>query len=120
MRILVADDDRVMSRIVCDVLASFGHQPTPVFDAVQLHMAAMRLPAPDAIILDLSMPGGTGLDSLMKLKRSAKTLPIPVLVLSGTTDVHTAQLVKELGAVEFIPKPLVPEVLMASVASLAM
>jgi two-component system phosphate regulon response regulator PhoB len=118
MRILVADDDRVISRIVCDVLELFGHEPVPVFDAIQLHAAAMRRPPPEAIILDLTMPGGTGVEALKKLKRSTRTLSIPVLVLTGTSDERTAALVKELGAVELIPKPFVPENLMASVASL--
>jgi two-component system cell cycle response regulator DivK len=118
MRILVADDDRVTSRVICDELTEVGHSVVPVFDAMQVLMVAMRQPAPEAIILDLTMPGGTGIEALKKLKMSTKTMGIPVLVLSGTIDARMPDIVKQLGAAEFIPKPVAPDVLLANVASL--
>src|SRR3981189_58232 len=86
MRILVADDDRVMSQLICAVVREAGHMPIPAFDAMQTVMFAMHSPAPALIILDISMPGGTGLEALLKLKRSARTSEIPVVVLSGSSD----------------------------------
>ncbi len=105
MRILVADDDPVTSKLVCAMVRGMGHVPMPAFDAVQSFMLALRAPQPDAIILDLSMPGGTGMGVLDKLKSSTKTAEIPVVVLSGTTDPNARQAALVAGAVAFLAKP---------------
>jgi putative two-component system response regulator len=115
MRILVADDDRVLSQLICAIVREAGHMPIPAFDAMQTVMFAMRPPAPALIILDISMPGGTGLEALKKLKLSARTSEIPVVVLSGNTETDMPAQVKALGAVDFLPKPIDPELLLAAV-----
>jgi len=111
VKILVADDDRVISQLICAVVREAGHTPIPAFDAVQAMMAANRSPQPDCIILDIHMPGAAGIDTLRKIKQSAKTAGIPVIVLSGTTDETISQAAMQLGAVTFLGKPLVPEAL---------
>ncbi len=74
------------------------------FDAMQSLMVAMRN-APSAIILDLNMPGGAGLEVLKKLKSSNKTSSIPVIVLSGSIDpAEGSTTAKNLGAEEFFAK----------------
>ncbi len=111
MKIIVADDDRVLSELVCAIVRQGGHMPIPAYDSMQTLMFAMRPPVPDLIILDINMPGGTGLDALIKLKRSARTSPIPVLVLSGSTEQDMPEQVRALGAVRFLAKPIDPEAL---------
>jgi DNA-binding response OmpR family regulator len=111
VKILVADDDRVLSQLVCAIVREAGHVPIPAYDAMQVVMFAMRSPTPAAIILDINMPGGTGLEALRKLKLSARTSPIPVIVLSGSAEIDMPQQVKALGADEFLSKPINPEVL---------
>lgn len=113
MKILVADDDRVLSQLVCAIVREAGHAPVAAFDAMQALMFAMRAPAPALIILDINMPGGTGLEALRKLKLSARTAPIPVVVLSGSDEADMPQQVKALGADAFLPKPIDPEALVA-------
>jgi DNA-binding response OmpR family regulator len=105
MNILVADDDQVYLKLIATRLRAEGFRVTTVVDAMQAFMAAVREP-PDAILLDVKMPGGTGLDALRKLKSLAKTSVIPVIVISG---VHTPDLrdtVHELGASAFLAKPV--------------
>jgi CheY-like chemotaxis protein len=111
VRILVADDDRMMSQLVCSVVRDAGHVPIPAYDAMQTLMFAIRPPVPALIILDINMPGGTGLEALRKLKLSARTAPIPVIVLSGSAEQDMPEQVKRLGADEFLAKPIEPEVL---------
>lgn len=115
VRILVADDDRVISTLICGVLARAGHQATPVQDAMQALMFAMRSPAPELILLDVRMPGGTGVEALRKLKQSARTFGIPVLVVSGVDDPAMPQRMRELGALDVLPKPVDAERLLAAV-----
>jgi CheY-like chemotaxis protein len=114
VRILVADDDRVVSQLVCAVVREAGHVPIPAYDSMQAMMFAIRPPTPDCIILDINMPGGTGIETLRKLKLSARTSPIPVIVVSGSTDVGVEDLVRSLGAETFIGKPIVPEALLVA------
>jgi DNA-binding response OmpR family regulator len=109
MRVLVADDDRTMSQLLCAMLRSAGHQPTPAFDGASTLMAAMRAPAPDLIVLDLAMPAGSGQVTLTKLKQSSRTNQIPVLVVSASKDAATQDEVLKLGASAFLEKPVSPD-----------
>jgi CheY-like chemotaxis protein len=115
MKIIVADDDRVLSLMICGVLRQGGHRPTPAFDAMQALMFAMRDPLPDVILLDINMPGGTGIQALTKLKISSKTAHIPVVVLSGSSDPNVPEQVAKLGAARFLSKPVDPELLLQTV-----
>lgn len=105
MKILIADDDRVVSHLLSARLQAEGWRVTVAQDAMQALMFALRL-APDAIVLDINMPGGTGLDALRKLKASSKTAAIPVIVVSGAVDRALPENVATLGAVAFLPKPI--------------
>jgi DNA-binding NarL/FixJ family response regulator len=82
---------------------------------MQTLMFAMRPPMPALIILDINMPGGTGLEALRKLKMSAKTTGIPVVVLSGSDDATMPEQVKGLGAEGYLPKPIDPDALVSAV-----
>jgi FixJ family two-component response regulator len=55
----------------------------------------------------------------MKIKRSAKTSTIPVIVVSGSIDQSLSRKVAELGAVAFLTKPVDPEALATAIAAAA-
>ena len=74
------------------------------YDAIQAYTAAIRS-LPDAIILDIQTPGGTGISVLKHLKASAKTSQIPVIVLTGTLDPSEEPKLQELGVAQFLYKP---------------
>ena len=114
MKILVADDDRMMSLMMCGILKEAGHRTFPVFDAMQALMFAMRDPI-DLVLLDINMPGGTGVEALRKLKLSSRTKKIPVIVVTGNTDPAVEKEVMELGAAAYVLKPIDPERLLAVV-----
>ena len=105
MRVLLADDDRIQVQMVSSRLKAKGVDVVVAFDAMEAWMIAMKTP-PDAIVLDINMPGGSGLDVLKKLKTSSKTNQIPVIVASGSIGVQDEQKVRDLGADEFLRKPL--------------
>ncbi len=104
MKILIADDDRVLVTMLSGRLRPKGVSILVAYDAMQAWMTAMRTD-PDAILLDIQMPGGTGMEVLRRLKTSAKTSHIPVVVLSGSIDAKAVESMKELGADEYLPKP---------------
>ena len=110
-KVLIADDDRVLNHLLASRMRARGCEVVTAFDAMQAMMSAMRT-APDVIVLDIHMPGGTGIEALKKLKASSKTALIPVIVLSGSMDPSAAAaLVAELGAADFIAKPADPDAL---------
>lgn len=110
MKVLLADDDRVLTHLLSAKLRARGVEMVVAHDSMQVLMSAMRSPV-DAIVLDIQMPGGTGLEALRKLKASAKTSSIPVLVLSANGDPETQSQVKTLGADAFLLKPIEPDAL---------
>jgi len=116
MRILVADDDRIVVTLLASLLRAKGHEVVPVFDAMQAIMYANRPPAPGVIILDINMPGGTGVEAIKRLKSSNNTALIPVIVISGTTDPQMPAKVKAIGADAFLSKPVDPATLFATLA----
>ena len=110
MKVLIADDDRVLSLLLSTRLRARGWQVDVAYDAMQAMMFAMRS-APAVIVLDINMPGGTGREALKKLKSSVKTSPIPVVVLSGSIAEEDEPAVLQLGAEAFLRKPITPDAL---------
>jgi CheY-like chemotaxis protein len=105
MTALVADDDRVQALMLSTRLKARGFRVTLAYDVIQAWMVAIHT-IPDVIILDIQMPGGTGIAVLKQLKSSTKTCQIPVIVLSGSIDPEIIPTVKDLGADEFLSKPV--------------
>jgi len=104
-KILIADDSRLYVHLISGWLKERSFEVLVASDAIQaLVMATQR--RPDAIILDISMPGGSGIDVLKKLKLSPKTKHIPVLVVTGNAGNEMRGLVKRLGAADLLEKPL--------------
>jgi CheY-like chemotaxis protein len=106
MRVLVADDDKVLTRRLTAGLKTRGWQVEVAQDAMQALMFAIKPPPPDVIALDIGMPGGTGFEVLRKLQQSSRTSQIPVVVVSGSITEADEARVSELGAVAFLRKPV--------------
>lgn len=66
---------------------------------------------PDIIVLDVAMPGINGFDMIMRLKTSERTKNIPVIFISGDKDSSTEMEGYRLGCVDFIRKPIIPDLL---------
>jgi CheY-like chemotaxis protein len=109
MRVLLADDDRITTTLMTSVLVRQGWHVQSVSDAMQALMYATRTPAPDVIVLDLNMPGGTGFHTLKRLSASSRTSHIPVVILTGSLDPAAEATAHELGAARFLRKPVEPQ-----------
>ena len=104
MNILVADDDKVHVHLLTSLLKKRGYSVTVAYDGLQAWSTALRS-KPDAIILDIHMPAGTGFEVLRKLKTSTKTCQIPVIVVSGSVSGDEIIAIETLGADRFVRKP---------------
>jgi len=107
-KILIADDSRFQVQLISACLAERGFAVISAGDALQTWMTALR-EKPEAIILDINMPGGTGVEVLKRLRMSAKTQHIPVVVVSGSSDPNIEKTVRDLGARNFLGKPVDPK-----------
>ena len=105
MNILIADDDRVTAALIAGRLKAAGYDTIVAFDAMQALMMVTRN-APDAVVLDVNMPGGSGIQTLQRIKASNKTTHIPVIVLTGSADPELPEKVRALGADDFLTKPV--------------
>jgi CheY-like chemotaxis protein len=103
LKILVADDDPLVPRITAKALGRKGWQVVMAPQADRA-LALARAESPDAITLDLHLPGGDDLGLLARLKADAATSSIPVIVVSGDVDQGTAA--TKAGAFAFLAKPV--------------
>jgi two-component system phosphate regulon response regulator PhoB len=117
MTILIADDDRVLTGILTTRLKQAGFEVAVAHDAMRAIMAALSNP-PAAILLDFNMPGGSGLQVLRQLRNSTLTSRIPIIVVSGSLEPETEKKVRELGADDFVCKPVSCELLLGKIHQL--
>jgi len=113
-KILIADDSRFQGQLLASFVSPKGFEAVFALDALQAWTAALRS-APQLILLDINMPGGTGIEVLKRLRMSTKTQHIPVIVVSGEENPATETMARSLGAVEFLHKPVEQEQLCAAV-----
>jgi CheY-like chemotaxis protein len=111
MKILIADDDKIVDAALSAVFRKRGWHTVVAFDAMQALMFAKQSPMPDVVVLDIVMPGGSGLMTLERLKSATLTEAIPVVVVSGSDDPELPGKAKEMGAIGFVKKPVDPEAL---------
>lgn len=118
MKVLIADDDRVLTRMLGAEFRKRGWDVVEAFDAMQAFMFTKRTPQPDIVVLDLGMPGGNGFTVLERLGDSASTSTIPVLVITARKDDSAAERALEMGATRFRRKPVEPALLVDEVETM--
>ncbi len=101
----MADDDEIILHLVKVGLENRGFEVLTATDVMQVMQVVMRT-LPDAIILDIDMPGGTGLSAVERLKRSTKTQSIPIVMNTSTASEEAQSRSVELGAVACLEKPV--------------
>ena len=100
--VFVVDDDPAVRTTLSTVFARAGYQVTCFADGAAL-VAAARSGTPLCIILDVHIPGKSGLDILKQL--NAQDYPVPIFMMSGQGDIAMAVDAIKNGALDFIEKP---------------
>jgi DNA-binding response OmpR family regulator len=109
MLVLVVDDDRAVREALERALQLHGYEVALASDGDSA-LAAVEARTPDALVLDVMMPGRSGLDALRELRRESA---LPVLMLTALGEDIDRILGLELGADDYIPKPCNPRELAA-------
>jgi DNA-binding response OmpR family regulator len=102
-KILVAEDDKLISGSLCDALKAEGHEPTPAYDGEET-VAKAKEHKPDLVLLDIMMPKLDGISVLWELKANNDTANVPVIVLTNLGDVETISKIVEAGATDYLLK----------------
>lgn len=100
--VFVVDDDAAVRDVFSNVLRRKGYE-VQTYSGSESFLAALKESTPACILLDVLMPGRSGLDILRELK--AQQHPAPVLVISGQCDIPMAVEAIKLGAFDLIEKP---------------
>jgi two-component system nitrogen regulation response regulator NtrX len=112
--VLIVDDEGNIRRLVASLLEAEGYTTSEAGDgATALSMMAAR--EPDVVLLDLALPGASGLEVLGRI---AQDWPeVPVVMMSGQATLGDAVEATRLGAFQFLEKPLTPEAVLITLKS---
>jgi two-component system response regulator FixJ len=112
--VFVVDDDTSVRRSVESLVDSVG-LASRSFDSAQSFLSETQPDQGGCLVLDVRMPGMSGLDLLDRLRQDGYTLP--VIMMTGWADVPMAVRALKAGAVEFLQKPVNEQVLIDHVQS---
>jgi DNA-binding response OmpR family regulator len=116
-RIVIVDDDREISAAVRDLLVPDGFAVDTPSEPRAALVDTIR-EVPDLVILDVNMPGMTGWEFCAILRRQSATREVPVLFLTGRSEVKDRITAMQLGGSDFLAKPFGADELRRKVRSL--
>ena len=110
--ILIVDDEPSVRALIRDTLELEDHDVIEAIDGPGALTALHEGDLPDCVVLDIMMPGMSGLDVLTQLRSEAATKEMPVILLTAMSDDTTTWAGWSAGANVFLPKPFDPGALL--------
>src|SRR5215813_8045595 len=110
--VFIVDDDASVRRSIEDLLSSVALR-SEAFATPQEFLDSKRADCPGCLVLDVRLPGMSGLDCQRKLTEAGVT--IPIIFITGHGDVPVTVRAMKSGAVEFLTKPFRPQELLDAV-----
>ena len=115
IRILVAEDDSAMNKLVCNMLTDKGYEPVACFDGAQAMREFERQPF-DMVITDIMMPNADGYRLAEEVRQTDKH--IPILFMTARDDKLSQQRGFRSGADDYVTKPFDADILLLRVEAL--
>lgn len=115
--VLVVDDDEAIRTQLAWQLEAEGYQVSAAADGTEA-LTWLESSTPDVVVLDLTMPGATGLEVLRSVRSHPTQKALPIIILSGRSADHDRILGLDAGADDYLIKPFSPGELAARVRSL--
>ena len=112
--IMIVEDDERLADLTCEYLQANGLDVTVVSDGEEA-IRRIRAEQPDLVVLDLMLPGADGLTVCREVRSAYKN---PILMLTARTDDMDQVLGLEMGADDYVAKPVKPRVLLARIRAL--
>ncbi len=112
--ILVVEDNTSDLKFLSEILAKAGYRVRPASDG-ELALRSVRAKLPDLILLDVKLPGMSGVEVCRRLKADPGTRDVPVVFISalGETDLKVKAL--EAGGTDYVTKPIEPSEVLARI-----
>jgi DNA-binding response OmpR family regulator len=110
-RVLVVEDERHIARLLDHILTKEGYEVEVAHDA-ESALEIIGSFGPDALLLDIGLPGISGLDFLRQIRRDHRWAKLVVLVLSAHWFQHDDPSIADAGATAQCPKPIAPSKLL--------
>ena len=102
-KIVVAEDDKLISASLCDALKAEGYEPVPAYDGEEA-VSTIAETKPDLVLLDIMMPKKDGISVLREIKANPDTERTSVIVLTNIGDVETISKIVEAGGADYLLK----------------
>ena len=109
--ILVVDDEKFQLDLLIRHLKREGYTNTETAENGHRALEVLQSKVFDIVLLDIDMPELDGIAVLERLKRDDKLCSIPVVMVTGHEDYETITKCIELGAEDYLPKPVHPAIL---------
>ena len=107
MKILIADDESAVRQVIKVILGGQGHEILEAADGERtLEIASVEKPG--LVLLDVLMPGKSGIDVLEDLKGNPDTKKVPVIMITALTSAQDENRAMKAGALDYITKPWAP------------
>jgi DNA-binding response OmpR family regulator len=116
-RILIAEDDKDIAALIAHYLEKDRYTAEIASDGARA-LAIARTALPDLVILDVMLPGMSGLDVCRALRLDARTSALPIIMLTARGEESDRILGLDSGADDYMAKPFSPNELMARVRAL--
>jgi two-component system response regulator MtrA len=116
-RILVADDDIDIRELVEFKLSTLGHDVVAVSDGAAA-IDACQAERPDLAVMDVMMPGVSGLDAIRAIRADPALADLPVILLTARAQESDVETGFDSGADDYITKPFSPRELASRVEAL--
>jgi len=110
----IVDDDPAVREALSSLLRSVGMN-VRTFESAREFLSGERSAEPSCLVLDVNMPGASGLDLQQELRRAGEM--IPIVFITGYGDIPTTVRAMKAGATEFLPKPFSEENLLQAIRS---
>lgn len=114
-QIIYVEDDDLMGSVVRDILATAGHIVRVIAHGT-LGFETIAFKEPDVVILDLMLPGMSGIEIIHALRTASTTCLTPILVLTASRGKDVPDAVMSAGANDFMTKPFTADALVERVA----
>ncbi|WP_411720794.1 response regulator transcription factor [Mycetocola sp.] len=119
VRVVIADDDADMRMLVTIAVRKAGMVLAGVAEDGTEAWQSVRDQTPDIVVLDVSMPGLSGLDVCRLIRSDPLLTGIPILLLSAGVSGASREIGIEAGADDFMPKPFSPRLLVEKLVTLS-
>jgi putative two-component system response regulator len=114
-RVMIVDDEPINIKLARKYLQIAGYSNFITTSDAAGAVAMIKREEPDVILLDVMMPQVSGLDILQAVRADREIAHLPVLILTASTDAQTRKTALELGATDFLTKPVDPNELLPRV-----